>query len=117
MLLSPRAALSSVVVAMLAAAAPLSAQNADLLADCNPSSSDAGDYLDHEYTHTESGDNFATELGIRSVIAAPILGESGAVGAIEIYARRPHAFVRKALEARAAGGRAAAGSCRATRRR
>lgn len=40
MLLTPRAALSSVVVASLAAAAPLSAQNADLLADCNPSSSD-----------------------------------------------------------------------------
>jgi PAS domain S-box-containing protein len=51
-----------------------------------------GDYLDHEFTHTDAGDDFATQLGIRSVIAAPILGEAGPVGAIEIYARRPQAF-------------------------
>ncbi len=51
-----------------------------------------GDYLDHEYDHVEASDALAAEMGIRSVIIAPILGETGAVGAIEVYATRPNAF-------------------------
>ena len=51
-----------------------------------------GDYLSHEYVHTETADDFASQIGIRSVIVAPILGEGGPVGAIEIYARRGDAF-------------------------
>jgi PAS domain S-box-containing protein len=51
-----------------------------------------GDYGSHEFVHTKTADDFAEQLGIRSVIVAPILGESGPVGAIEIYARRADAF-------------------------
>jgi PAS domain S-box-containing protein len=51
-----------------------------------------GDYLSHEFVHTPTADDFATQLGIQSVIVAPILGEGGPVGAIEIYSRRGEAF-------------------------
>ncbi len=61
-----------------------------------------GDYLSHEYVHTSAADDFAAQLRIRSVIVAPILGESGPVGAIEVYARRPDAF--DALDAAVLGG-------------
>ena len=61
-----------------------------------------GDYLRHEHVHTATGDDFAAQLGIRSVIVAPILGEAGPVGAIEVYARRAEAFDE--LDAAVLGG-------------
>ena len=61
-----------------------------------------GDYLAHDHVHTPTADDFAAQLGIRSVVAAPILGESGPVGAIEIYARRRDAFDE--LDATVLGG-------------
>jgi PAS domain S-box-containing protein len=52
----------------------------------------SGDYQTHQYDHTATGDDFAAEQDIRSVIAAPIIGESGPVGAIEVYSHHPDAF-------------------------
>ncbi len=51
-----------------------------------------GDYLAHEYARVAAADEFVGQFGIRSVIVAPVIGEAGAVGAIEVYARRPDAF-------------------------
>ena len=51
------------------------------------------DYLpDTAFPHDEVSDRVARELGIRAVIAAPLLGESGPMGAIGVYAERPDAF-------------------------
>ena len=51
------------------------------------------DYLaDASFPHDEPSDRAARDLGIRAVIAAPLLGEGGPIGAIGVYAERPAAF-------------------------
>jgi two-component system sensor histidine kinase UhpB len=51
------------------------------------------DYLaDADFTRDAQGDRVAGELGIRAVIAAPLLGDDGPMGAIGVYAETPDAF-------------------------
>ncbi|MGH2445103.1 MAG: GAF domain-containing protein [Candidatus Limnocylindria bacterium] len=50
------------------------------------------DYLpDDTFPHDDASDRIARELGIRAVIAAPLVGE-GAMGAIGVYATAPAVF-------------------------
>ncbi len=51
-----------------------------------------GDYLTGEFRHDELADSLAVGAGIRDLIAAPIVGDAGPLGAIEVFSRRPHAF-------------------------
>jgi PAS domain S-box-containing protein len=52
-----------------------------------------GDYVpDTSFGHDEASDRVARELGIRAVIAAPLLGETGPMGAIGVYAERPDVY-------------------------
>ena len=51
------------------------------------------DYLaDDSFTHEAQSDGVVRELGIRAVVAAPLLGEDGPVGAIGVFAETPGAF-------------------------
>lgn len=51
------------------------------------------DYLtDASFAHDRRSDEIARGLGIRAVIAAPLVGASGAIGAIGVYAEEPSAF-------------------------
>ena len=51
------------------------------------------DYLaDDSFTHEAQSDGVVRELGIRAVVAAPLLGEDGPVGAIGVFAEAPGAF-------------------------
>ena len=43
-----------------------------------------GDYLDGEFRHDELADSLVERAGIRDLIAAPIIGEAGPLGAIEV---------------------------------
>ncbi len=52
----------------------------------------AGDYLSGDFPHDELADADAAEAGIGDLIVAPIIGESGPLGAIEVFSRRSHAF-------------------------
>jgi PAS domain S-box-containing protein len=52
----------------------------------------AGDYLEGEFTHVDSTDTLARETGIGDLIVAPIIGDEGPLGAIEVYRRDRHAF-------------------------
>ncbi len=53
------------------------------------------DYVaDSSFPHDRRSDRIARRLDIRAVIAAPLIGESGAIGAIGVYAERPSAFDR-----------------------
>ena len=52
----------------------------------------AGDYLSGEFPHDRQADVNAAEAGIGDLIVAPIIGESGPLGAIEVFSHRPHAF-------------------------
>jgi PAS domain S-box-containing protein len=52
-----------------------------------------GDYLAAEdFIHDDLADSLATGAGLRDLIAAPIIGESGPLGAIEVFSRRTDAF-------------------------
>ena len=52
-----------------------------------------GSYLDDErFIHTPERDAFVREIGIRSVIAAPLIHRDVVVGAITVYGDRPNAF-------------------------
>ena len=52
-----------------------------------------GDYLaDPSFTHFEEGDAFMASMGIRSMVAAPLIGEDGPLGVLDIYSQRPAAF-------------------------
>lgn len=51
-----------------------------------------GDYLDGEFRHDDLADSLVQRSGVRDLIAAPIIGEAGPLGAIEVMSRRPHAF-------------------------
>jgi PAS domain S-box-containing protein len=51
------------------------------------------DYLaDESFTHETESDRVARELGIRAVIAAPLLDDDGPMGAIGVFAETPGAF-------------------------
>ncbi|MFL5779257.1 MAG: GAF domain-containing protein, partial [Chloroflexota bacterium] len=51
------------------------------------------DYLTSEaFVHEPRADEMARASGIRSLIAAPIVGEDGPFGAIEVFRRDPNAF-------------------------
>jgi PAS domain S-box-containing protein len=52
----------------------------------------AGDYLSGEFPHDEVADSGAAAAGIGDLIVAPIIGESGPLGAIEVFSHRVHAF-------------------------
>ncbi len=52
----------------------------------------AGDYLAGEFPHDELADSSAADAGIGDLIVAPIIGEAGPLGAIEVFSRRVHAF-------------------------
>jgi len=51
------------------------------------------DYLaDQSFTHDPASDEIGRKLGIRAVIAAPLIAEGGAVGAIGVYSEEAAAF-------------------------
>ncbi|MFL5675927.1 MAG: GAF domain-containing protein [Chloroflexota bacterium] len=52
----------------------------------------AGDYLAGEFTHMSTTDELARSTGIGDLIVAPIIGDEGPLGAIEVYRRDRHAF-------------------------
>ncbi len=57
------------------------------------------DYVtDASFGHDANADRIARELGIRAVIAAPLLGEDGPIGAMGVFVRRPGAFDADAAE-------------------
>jgi PAS domain S-box-containing protein len=47
---------------------------------------------DDRFAHMPSADAFASQLGIRSMIAAPLVGSDGPLGVLAAYADRTHAF-------------------------
>ncbi len=52
-----------------------------------------GDYLaDDGFPHGEDADTYVRNVGIRSGISAPLVGEGGPFGAITVLAARPDAF-------------------------
>ena len=52
-----------------------------------------GDYLAAEdFVHDDLANSLATGADLRDLIAAPIIGEAGPLGAIEVFSRRPNAF-------------------------
>jgi PAS domain S-box-containing protein len=53
----------------------------------------AGDDLDELFPPGPENAEFYERTGFRSMIAAPITGETGPLGVIEVYAVRPQAFV------------------------
>lgn len=61
-----------------------------------------GDYMAAEFQHDELADSLATGEGLRDLIVAPIIGDAGPLGAIEVFSRRPYAF--DALDAAILGG-------------
>jgi PAS domain S-box-containing protein len=52
----------------------------------------AGDYLEGEFRHIAEIDAMAAATGIGSLIVAPIIGDDGPLGAIEVYRRERNAF-------------------------
>jgi PAS domain S-box-containing protein len=57
------------------------------------------DYLpDTSFPHDDNSDRIARRLGIRSVIAAPLIGDEGPMGAIGVYAEEPGVFDADAAE-------------------
>ena len=61
-----------------------------------------GDYNAGSFRHDDLADSLAERAGIRDLIVAPIIGDAGPLGAIEVYSRRPHAFDE--LDAAVLGG-------------
>src|SRR6185312_9127564 len=51
-----------------------------------------GDYLEGEFPHDDLVDSLVERAGIRDLIVAPIIGDAGPLGAIEVMSRRPYAF-------------------------
>ena len=52
-----------------------------------------GDYLaDDSFPHGEGADSYVRNVGIRSGISAPLVGEGGPFGALTVLAARPDAF-------------------------
>ena len=61
-----------------------------------------GDYLQGEFPHDDLADSLARGAGIRDLIVAPIIGDAGPLGAIEVFSRHPNAFDE--LDAAVLGG-------------
>ena len=61
-----------------------------------------GDYLRGEFEHDELADSLAVRAGVRDLIVAPVIGEAGPLGAIEVLSRRADAF--DALDEAVLGG-------------
>jgi PAS domain S-box-containing protein len=61
-----------------------------------------GDYATADFRHDALADSLVERAGVRDLIAAPIIGDAGPLGAIEVMSRRPHAF--DALDATVLGG-------------
>ena len=51
-----------------------------------------GDYHLGDFQHDELADSLVDRAGLRDLIAAPIVGEHGPLGAIEVMSLRPNAF-------------------------
>ena len=52
-----------------------------------------GEYLaDQRFAHAPGPDQFARRVGLNSVVAAPIAGPDGPIGALGVYSKRSHAF-------------------------
>jgi two-component system sensor histidine kinase UhpB len=52
-----------------------------------------GDYVgDESFRHTPELDAFARERGLRSIMAAPLVGGEGPLGVLTVRSTRPHAF-------------------------
>ena len=51
-----------------------------------------GDYLEGDFQHDDLVDSLVQAAGVRDLIVAPIIGDSGPLGAIEVMSRRPYAF-------------------------
>ena len=52
----------------------------------------AGDYLSADFVHVGEADQMAIATGIGDLIVAPIIGDEGPLGAIEVYRHEHHAF-------------------------
>jgi PAS domain S-box-containing protein len=52
----------------------------------------AGDYLNADFLHVGETDQLARATGIGDLIVAPIIGDEGPLGAIEVYRHERHAF-------------------------
>jgi PAS domain S-box-containing protein len=52
----------------------------------------AGDYLSGDFAHIQETDALAASTGIGDLIVAPIIGDEGPLGAIEVYKRDRNAF-------------------------
>lgn len=52
----------------------------------------AGDYLAGDFVHTAKTDELASTTDIGDLVVAPIIGDEGPLGAIEVYSRERHAF-------------------------
>jgi PAS domain S-box-containing protein len=52
----------------------------------------AGDYLAGDFVHTHATDELARTTDIGGLIVAPIVGDEGPLGAIEVYSRAKYAF-------------------------
>ena len=61
-----------------------------------------GDYVQGAFPHDDLADSLARGAGIRDLIVAPIIGDAGPLGAIEVYSRHPNAFDE--LDAAVLGG-------------
>jgi PAS domain S-box-containing protein len=52
-----------------------------------------GDYpTDRSFAHTETSDQFVRQHDIRSVMAAPLIGDAGALGTLTVHSSQPDAF-------------------------
>ena len=51
-----------------------------------------GDYMAGDFQHDALADSLVERAGVRDLIAAPIIGEAGPLGAIEVLSHRPNAF-------------------------
>src|ERR671934_153862 len=52
-----------------------------------------GDYLaDERFDHGRGADTYIANVGVRSVMAAPLIGDAGPFGALTVYTTRPAAW-------------------------
>ncbi len=52
----------------------------------------AGDYLRGDFTHVDQADEMAARSNIGDLVVAPIIGDEGSLGAIEVYSHEVNAF-------------------------
>ncbi len=52
----------------------------------------AGDYLTGDFEHVPASDEMAASTGIGDLIVAPIIGDEGPLGAIEVYSKDAYRF-------------------------